>query len=306
MAIDLTKPLDQESAEGRELLKDLQGNILKSHGRDHAMHLFICFGTPADERSHAKSVTGARKWLGDMVSKHVTSAAAQKDDRAKQKTFTMLLLSSRGYEFLGEVRPRDGGFRDGMRDRRSQLNDPRFEQWEPKYQLNEEDIHALVIVAAKKADEAVAVAELNAMKTLIESGLAAFGGSILVDERGRQERNAEGRAIEHFGYVDGASQPQFIDDGRPRAARFDQRAPLRLVLEQDRHGGGFGTYLVYRKLEQNVASFNAAVTRVASGGGLCADWPAPCHGRFKNGTPTTNAAKAGIRPEHRRGFRLRS
>ena len=50
MSIDLRKPLDPESAEGREVLKDLQGNILKSHGRDHAMHLFICFGRPTDEK----------------------------------------------------------------------------------------------------------------------------------------------------------------------------------------------------------------------------------------------------------------
>lgn len=283
MSIDLGKPLDPKSAEGRELLEDLQGNILRAHGRDHAMHLFICFGTPTDEESHSKSREGAREWIGQMVSTHVTSAAAQRSDCAKQEVFTMLLLSSQGYEFLGERRPRDGAFRDGMRERRNRLHDPHFQQWSPRYKLNEEDIHALVIVAdrtAKKLDE---------RKAVIVKELSSFDGSILVDERGRQKRDTKGRAIEHFGYADGVSQPQFHDDGRPKAKNFDQRTPLKRVLEEDRHGdGGYGSFFVYRLLEQDVASFNAAVERVATELGENPDLVgAMAVGRFKNGTPLT-------------------
>jgi deferrochelatase/peroxidase EfeB len=38
-------------------LKDVQGNILKSHGRDHSQHLFIQFTDPAK----------AKKWLVSMA-----------------------------------------------------------------------------------------------------------------------------------------------------------------------------------------------------------------------------------------------
>jgi len=293
MSIDLGKPLDPKSAEGRELLKGLQGNILQGHGRDHAMHLFICFGTPTDEASHAKCLQGSRKWIGDMVTT-LTSAAAQVSDPGKQNLFTMLLLSSQGYEFLGERRPRDGAFREGMRERRHRLNDPLFQQWAPRYKLNEEDIHALVIVAAKQAGE------FDAAKDRIKKALSSFGGSILVDERGRQESDAAGHPIEHFGYADGVSQPQFFDDGKPKAKKFDQRTPLKLVLEKDRHGdGGYGSFFVYRLLEQDVASFNAAVERVAKALGESSDLVgAMAIGRFKNGTPLTThkAPKPGYDP----------
>lgn len=300
MSIDLRKPLDPDSQDGRELLKGLQGNILQGHGRDHAMHLFICFGRPTDEPSHTAFLEGARKWIGDMVSTHVTTAAVQRGDVAKDKVFTMLLLSSMGYEFLGERRPRDDAFRDGMRERRRRLNDPLFQQWAPRYKLNEEDIHALVIVATKEDGK------LDTAKARIANELASFGGSILVDERGRQERDAKGRAVEHFGYADGVSQPQFFDDGRPEASNFDQRTALKRVLEEDRHGdGGYGSFFVYRLLEQNVASFDTAVEKVADVLGESAELVgAMAIGRFKNGTPLTthSAPKMDYDPKQDEDF----
>ena len=42
MAIDLTVPLEWKKAD-REVLKDLQGNILKGHGREHTINLFLQF-----------------------------------------------------------------------------------------------------------------------------------------------------------------------------------------------------------------------------------------------------------------------
>ncbi len=282
MSVNLRKPLDLNTQEGLDFLKDLQGNILKGHGRDHAMHLFICFGKPTDEKSHGESISGARRWINDMVSTQITSADDQRNDPQKQTLFRMLLLSSSGYEFLGERRPRDGAFRDGMRERRSRLNDPTFQQWSPKYKHKEEEIHALLIVASKNADE------LDQNRAIIEHELSRFGASISVDQRGVQLRD-NGHAIEHFGYADGVSQPEFFDDGSPEAEKYDQRTPLKLVLEKDRHGdNGYGSFFVYRLLEQNVSSFDAAVTRVANELGQSTQLVgAMAVGRFKNGTPVT-------------------
>lgn len=300
--VDLSRPLDPESAEGQKLLADLQGNILRGHGRDHAMHLFICFGRPNSESAHAASVRKIRSWIRGMTEDHVTTAAAQLEDIAKKDTFTVFLLSSHGYEFLGERRPRDGAFREGMRDRSSRLNDPPFDQWQDRYRLRAEDIHALVIVAAREA------AVLERMKATIEAGLRMTDGFVLVDERGSQERDQSPRrrAIEHFGYADGVSQPRLIDKDSPRARNYDQRAPLKLVLERDRHGGGgYGSYLVYRKLEQNVKTFNAAVERVAKKLGESPELAgAMAIGRFKNGTPLTTHgdSKPGYDPKQDEDF----
>jgi Dyp-type peroxidase family len=304
----MKKPLNPNSAEATELFKELQGNILKGHGRDHAMHLFISFGSPKDEASHVTFLNGARDWISHMLADHVTSAEAQINDPDKEEILTILLLSSQGYEFLGENRPEGGAFREGMRERSHKLNDPKFDKWSPRYQHNAEDIHALVIVAAPKSDEESAKTELEKMRVSIESELKKFGGAILVDQRGRQERNGEGRAIEHFGYVDGVSQPQFIDDGRDKAKKFDQRAPLKIVLDKDRHGCenyGYGSFFVYRLLEQNVDSFNGAVLDVARE--LDVDPQlvgAMGVGRFKNGTPVTtfDAPETGYRPSKDEDF----
>lgn len=73
MPLDLTKqaigPEDPKAELPPDLespLSDIQGNILKSHGRDHSQHLFITF----------TDVGKAKKWVALMAGR-VTSAAKQ-------------------------------------------------------------------------------------------------------------------------------------------------------------------------------------------------------------------------------------
>lgn len=301
--VDLGRPLDPDSPASQALLEELQGNILKAHARDHAAHLLVCFGNPGDARSHDESARRIRRWIGTLAAEHVTSAAAQRRDAAKAETLTTLLLASRGYEYLGERRPLDGAFREGMRDRGPLLADPPPERWEPAYRQEDGAIHALVIVADREP------AAIDRVKAAIERRLEEAGGFLLADQRGRQERHpATGRPIEHFGFADGVSQPQLVDDGAPRKPRYDQRAPLRLVLVRDRHGDrhdSYGSYLVYRKLEQDVDSFHRAVRRVAAEIGREPELvEAMAVGRFKNGTPlaTRHEPSASYDPRNDEDF----
>src|SRR4051794_34314369 len=79
-------------------LEDTQGNILKSHGRDNSIHLFLGFtGAPADVLT----------WLSMMATRYVTSAWQQQlDARAHRETgadggvFVNLCLSAAGYQTL--------------------------------------------------------------------------------------------------------------------------------------------------------------------------------------------------------------
>ena len=133
---------------------------------------------------------------------------------------------------------------------------------------------------------------MRAKTASIEAGLAGVGLETLVTEFGNQKMR-DGEAVEHFGYRDGVSQPRFIMeagedfDAVPPGVKFDQRTPLKRVLEEDRLAKGtFGSFAVYRKLEQDVASFEAAVANVAGQTGQSADFVgAQAVGRFKNGTP---------------------
>ena len=176
-----------------------------------------------------------------------------------------------------------------MRDRGDRLNDPKPTTWEADYRYEDDNkqAHALLIVA----DNDVPALE-ERVKSVSEE-LTAFGAEVLVAERGHQQRNNDGKAVEHFGYRDGVSQPLFIveagDDPetQPGGVKFDQRTPLKRVLEEDRLAKGhYGSFLVYRKLEQDVDSFNEAVKKVANQLGQSENFVgAQAIGRFKNGTP---------------------
>ena len=79
-------------------LNDLQGNILKSHGRDAALHVFLTFKTRRQRE--------ARQFLGEFADKIVVSAIGQEDQKAshkrgKSELFATVSLSAKGYQYLG-------------------------------------------------------------------------------------------------------------------------------------------------------------------------------------------------------------
>ncbi len=99
----------------------------------------------------------------------------------------------------------------------------------------------------------------------VQEVLRTMGGAcrLVAEELGTTLTNAAGDGIEHFGYVDGRSQPLFIAEDLDHERettdgtdRWDPLVPLQHVLVPDpgcTHA--FGSYLVYRKLEQDVRAF---------------------------------------------------
>jgi Dyp-type peroxidase family len=117
-------------------------------------------------------------------------------------------------------------------------------------------------------------------------------------EFGRVRRDDRDQGIEHFGYADGISQPLFLKSdldklGADAIDRWDPFAPLSLVLFRDPgvvdDPNAFGSYYVFRKLEQNVRRFSE--TEAALAGALQLEGPfaaragAMMMGRFRDGTP---------------------
>jgi Dyp-type peroxidase family len=117
-------------------------------------------------------------------------------------------------------------------------------------------------------------------------------------QQGARRRNAQNQSVEPFGYTDGISQPVFFQDempsGQPNGA-YDPSAPLSLVLIHDPNGAGpysCGSFLVYRKLRQDVAGFNKNVAALAEQLGITPELAgAYAFGRFKDGTPVVLADK---------------
>ncbi|NER20110.1 MAG: Dyp-type peroxidase [Symploca sp. SIO1B1] len=274
------------------LLTDLQGNILKGHGREYSVHLFLQF--KADKTEQAKL------WIQKFAHKYVTSAKQQAEEaeryrkyKEKGSIFANFFLSRHGYEYFGiksSRTPRDQPFRSGMKNEsvKNLLGDPEIEKWDLGYQ---EEIHALVLMADD--DVVDLLQEVNRMSPELLKV-----AEIVQREDGFVLRNGKRQPIEHFGFADGISQPLFVKRdilkdkyNNCEFEKWDSRAPLSLVLAKDPNGNtedSYGSYLVYRKLEQNVKGFRKDLEKLAETLGTSEELAgALVVGRFQDGTPVT-------------------
>src|SRR3954453_11675912 len=136
MAVDLnnTAPIDPDAPQLQTMLSNLQGNILKGHGRDHTVNIFVKFG--ADQ-------SRSRQGLASLAGRIVTSAQRQRiearqyhDWKIPGTLFGGILLTARGYAALGltpaEINTAfpEPHFRDGMQAHQGDLNDPDPTTWD--------------------------------------------------------------------------------------------------------------------------------------------------------------------------------
>lgn len=301
MSIRLNAPLAWKRATADELkmLQCLQGNILKAHGREHTANIFF--------KLDPTKLLESRRMVRQLANEHVTSAHRQllevesfKQGDSGNSPFVHLALSFKGYQVLGATpaAPADQDFRVGMRDASSvtALNDPAVTQWEAPFQT---DIHGMVLAAQKT--ESGTAALTKSLLELIEDA----GGTIVHVQRGKALRNAAGVGIENFGYVDGRSQPLMLQEdideefANAGGSRWDPTFPLSTALVKDpgtTDGVSFGSFFIFRKLEQDVRAFKTREQVIADRLGLVGDARelagALIVGRFEDGTPVTLADKA--------------
>ncbi len=293
------KNLNPMDFENDSLLSDLQGNILKGHGRDHTTNIFLQF------KNTEKAKNKAKKWLNEFAEKNVTSFKKQLRERELFKRnkidggiFSTVLVSASGYDyFLGigkQTKLKDMAFIEGMKKRIQLNNDPKKEDWEGGFQ---HDSHILVILADDNSNRMGAFS-----KNLLEE-IQEFA-DIHCIQYGNALRNANGDGLEHFGYVDGISQPLFLKDEvdaymsfhaitDKNKLKFDPTADTDLVLVKDpysKEANAFGSYFVFRKLEQKVQKFKKKESELHFGelGG------ASIVGRFEDGSPVSLDKEDGI------------
>ena len=252
-----------------------------------------------------------KSWIAKFAAEQVTTAAIARQQtgtwrvtKDKGEPFAMFLLAPDGYRYLGFgddqlPGPREDEFTAsfhrqyfplGMKGQssnpRRRYNDPPPAVWEPAYQ---QQIHAMVLLADDD------IVRLNQSVDAIAASLAGVF-DILVTERGNVLRATFPRGtldIEHFGFQDGVSQPLMIrqdidcEIAKRGSTHWDPSAPLWLTLVQEPGGaGGFGSFMVFRKLEQNVMAFWETLGQLSKQSGIAIeDLGAMAVGRFRDGTP---------------------
>ncbi len=304
---DLLKdPLDLSQPDAQLFLERVQGNILKGHDRFHAAQIFVGFNT--DQRA-------ARAWIAGPMSDRLTTAKKQHEQtqrwkkvRDKGEPFFAFFLSCDGYVRLGVPEaetPRDGYFRAGMKSSpagaRSVVADPPVSQWQEDFRSR---IDAMVLIADDdkgRLDQTVA-ALTKELAPVCERLFVERGDHLTFDFGGGRDKVE----IEHFGHQDGISQPRMIkkDIEDEIAARggtnWNPGAPLELAfLPEPGQQEQFGSYLVYRKLGQNVKAFRQARDALAITLGVSADDAAALAvGRHRDGRPVlpTTVVQAGADP----------
>ncbi|WP_445191540.1 Dyp-type peroxidase [Sphingomonas sp. Tas61C01] len=294
MPVTLDKPIAWESAAGDDLtmLQALQPNIVKAHTREFLTILFLRIDDQAQGRTVLKALAAQMK----SAHAHLQEIKAFKTLDKKGTPYIGVGISAAGYVALGIAagqRPGDAAFTGGMKA--SQLLDPASQVWDPHYRG---DIHAVVMVGDQLRGPRNKA--LKKVRTLLAAnpGVVALG-----EEAGFGLHNRNGEGIEHFGYVDGRSQPLFLAEdvaaemhGTDGATNWDPGFGLGRVLVPDPAAPDptvqHGSYFVFRKLEQDVRLFKSEERKLANRlklkGADAERAGAMLVGRFEDGTPLTS------------------
>lgn len=298
MPVTLNAPFSWKAASAADLamLTALQPNILKAHTREFLTILLVRFDDAAAARTALKTIA---QTLMKSALKHLQEVEAFHATNAPGTSYVGVGLTEKGYDKLGiptAKKPNDPSFLQGMQA--AGLGDSKPTSWDSVFH---QDVHAVILVGDQlKPPRDVMLAKVMALLT----PTAKFHVSV---QEGHGLHNGNGDGIEHFGYVDGRSQPIFLtEDLEAERLRQDGATnwdpgfgPGRAILP-DPTGADplsqFGSYFVYRKLEQNVRQFKEEEDKLANRLGLTgADVEragAMIVGRFEDGTPTAIQAAA--------------
>lgn len=283
------------SADDQIMLDNLQPNIVKPHVRDHLTALFLSFSDDVSGRQFLRALSNNSM---KSAAQHLAEIEAFKaNHNAPGTPYVGVGLTFLGYEALHVVnRPADPLFVAGMQ--KSSLNDPPVASWEPYFA---EVIHAIVLIGdAKLEPKTILVQQVMSL-------IASIPGVNVIAVQEGLALHHKNEGIEHFGYVDGRSQPLFLfedieaeEEHTDGTANWSPDFPLGQVIVSDPAAPDpqfhFGSYFVYRKLEQNVRLFKEEEEKLAIRLGL-ADAEragAMAVGRFEDGTPVTMQFDDGV------------
>lgn len=260
------------AADLKDQLHDIQDNVVAPILMRHGRHIFVKFGAGPH----------ARRWLRNMFDCVNVRREAHGTHFTVNIGFTWqglkaLGLSQRSLDSFPQA------FRAGMRERAHLVGDigPHApEHWEGG--LGGPDIHAMAWVRTDSAEG------LEAATRIIRAEMEATGGieiRFVQDTMALAHENGIGSEGEHFGFADPISQPPIEGaaapsypgdgaleaDGTWRALKpgefllgYEDEAGVEGVLAPDPQELRLnGTYMVFRKLHQDVAAFRRYLANAA-------------------------------------------
>ncbi len=315
----IPNPIDQISID----LKQIQGNILAGFNKDHQRFIFMKIDDVNLVKKWLQNFVGVISTTAEVGAFNDGFRARRKMNKGEidmpVATWHNLAFSYAGLAVLGApdhtTFPDD--FRQGMAARNALIgdlgrSDP--SRWKAPFKAPQ-DIHLVVIVAADMPSH-LAAATSNIVSKAKSNGL-----SVLHVEEGEVRPDLPGH--EQFGFKDGVSQPgikgftRSVND-QPDPNSGHQGVPGQDLLWPGEFVLGYatqvpqtpappfdgpnpaqgpvsksgpnwtenGSYLVFRKLRQDVAGFVNSVTRNAATLGLSADvFGAKIVGRYASGCP---------------------
>jgi Dyp-type peroxidase family len=274
---------------------DIQGFVLRGYNLPVARFLFLQF----------ESAARARSLIGRLLS-HVTTG--QRWDGAKPQSTMNIAFTHRGLVHLelpdATLLSFPVEFQQGMKHRAEILGDGGKnspQHWDEVWR--EGHAHAWIGINGL-TPEALEV-RCSAILTAIEE----TGGATVLGSQNAAAQMTDGKpnTKEHFGYTDGFGNPDYVgvernsQPGQGKLLADGSWAPLatgELLLGYADEAGELpvapvphllasnGTFMVYRKLHQNLATFRDYLeTQAATYGGGKEKLAAKFVGRWRDGTP---------------------
>lgn len=274
---------------------DIQGFVLRGYNLPVARYLFLRF----------EDALRARRLIGRLLSVVTTG---QRWDGGKPQSTMNIAFTHRGLQHLelpdATLLSFPVEFQQGMRHRAGILGDSGVnspDHWDKVWR--EDRIHAWIGVNGLTT-EALEAGCAKIQSLVAETGGATFAAT---QDAAAVVMNGKPTTREHFGYTDGFGNPDYLgierstQPGQGKLRPNGTWAPLatgELLLGYADEAGELpvapiphllasnGTFMVYRKLHQNVATFRAYLDKQAalySGGKE--KLAAKFIGRWRDGTP---------------------